>query len=288
MKRQNKDGSPIPSDTVWQTMQDTGQKLAYLGYIESVNKPNLFYKTYESPIVDEENGIIFVDIRGTSDTPISEDCRPITYYRNLTFEEYITELVIIQRAGCEPRLTFFTNYEPDGWAFSIEDIPDGHCKQCRKDILSTVNWSVLEGGLYNELIESESLAPIIETNYCETCKISQYEKKSNGQFELILHKLKINKEESIERKLEEKWYRKLIDYTLQFNIPDTVFNDILRIFRLLKINNIPILSKKDSKEFLAAALYSAFHNKSVENIGKITTVPKDAIIEKFRIIERLR
>ena len=287
MKRQHKDGTPIPSDSIWQTMQETGQKLEYLGYIESVNKPNLFYKTYESLTDDEENGLIFVDIRGTNDTPISEDCRPISYYRNLSFKDYITDLIILKRAGCIPRLTFYTKYEPNGWAFCIEDIPDGHCKGCGKDILSTVNWSVLEDGLYNELIELESIEPIVEINYCEVCKKSKYEKESNEQFELILQKLKINKEESIKRKLEEKWYRTLIDYAQQFNIPNTVFNDILRIFRLLKINNIS-LSKKDSKEFLAAAIYCAFHNKSIEEIEKITTFPRDVIIEKFRIIERLR
>lgn len=288
MKRQHKDGTPIPSDSVWQTMQETGQKLEYLGYIESVNKPNLFYKTYESLMDDEENGLIFVDIRGTSDTPISEDCRPISYYRNLSFKDYITNLIILKRAGCIPRLTFFTKYEPNGWGFLIEDIPDGHCKECRKDILSVVNWNVLEDGLYNELIELESIEPIIEINYCEMCKISQYEKKTNEQFDLILNKLKINKEESIKRKLEEKWYRKLIDYSQQFTIPNTIFNDILRIFRLLKINNIPLPSNKGSKEFLAAAIYCAFHNKSVEEVERITTISRDVIIEKFRIIEGLR
>jgi len=292
MKRQHKDGSPIPSDSVWQTMQETGKKLEYLGYIESVNKPNLFYKTNESLTDNEENGLLFVDIRGTSDTPISEDCRPITYYRNLSFKEYITNLIILKREGCIPRLTFYTKYEPNGWAFSIEDIPDGHCKGCGKDILSTVNWSVLEDGLYNELIERESIEPIIEINYCDICKESMYEKQSNEQFELILQKLKINREESIKRKLEVKWYRTLIDYTQEFNIPNTVFKDILRIFRLLKINDIPLLSKKASKEFLAAAIYCVFQAsqtpKNAEEIEKITTVPNDVILQKYKAIEELR
>ena len=292
MKRQHKDGSPIPSDSVWQTMQETGNKLEYLGYIESVNKPNLFYKTTESLTDNEENGLIFVDVRGTSDTPISEDCRPITYYRNLSFKEYITDLIILKRAGCIPRLTFYTKYEPNGWAFSLEDIPDGHCKECGKDILSAVNWSVLEDGLFNELIELESIDPIIEINYCGACKKSKYEKEPNEQFELILQKLKINREESIKRKLEEKWYRTLIDYAQDFNIPNTVFKDILRMFRLLKINDIPFLNKKASKEFLAAAIYSAFQAnkmpKNVEEIEKITTVPNDAILQKYGTIEQLR
>ena len=288
MKRENKDGSPIPSDSVWQKMQEIGKKLMYLGYVESFNKPNLFYKTYKALTEEEENGLFFVDIRGTSDTPISKDCRPITYYRNITFEEYITELIVLKRAGCEPRLTFYTKYEPSGWAFSIEDIPDGHCKTCNKDILSTVNWYVLEDGLYNELIEQESIEPIIEVNYCEKCKESHYGAKTDEQFKLILEKLKKNKEESVKRELEEKWYRRLMDYRKQFNIPNSVLKGILRTFRLLKINNIPLPKKKDAQEFLAAGMYSAFTNKPVEVIEQITSVPKDVVIEKFRIIEGLR
>ncbi len=44
MIRQNKDGRPIFSDHIWNQIRENGEILQKLGYDESFNKPNLFYK----------------------------------------------------------------------------------------------------------------------------------------------------------------------------------------------------------------------------------------------------
>ena len=56
MLRQNKDSRPIFSDKVWYHMVENGKKLLKLGYEESINKPNLFYKILTSN--HGNNGII--------------------------------------------------------------------------------------------------------------------------------------------------------------------------------------------------------------------------------------
>ena len=75
MRRQNKDGRPIYSDKIWYQMVENGKKLQKLGYEESTKKPNLFYQILTSNQVN--NGIIFVDIRGTDVIPIWEGPDPI-------------------------------------------------------------------------------------------------------------------------------------------------------------------------------------------------------------------
>ena len=44
MIRQTFDGKPMYKDEVWLKMLETGKKLLDFGYIEALNKPNLFYK----------------------------------------------------------------------------------------------------------------------------------------------------------------------------------------------------------------------------------------------------
>lgn len=66
MKCQNKDGRKIFSDKAREHMKEIGQNLERMGYRESKKNPNFFYKS----IFDNgENGVIFVDIRGTDIIP---------------------------------------------------------------------------------------------------------------------------------------------------------------------------------------------------------------------------
>ena len=180
MKRQNKDGRLIYSDEIWNQMVKAGEILEKLGYIESKNKQNLFYKQiyFESDESGENSadnkGIMFVDMRGTSIVPIWDDPHPITYSNELPFKKYMIEFISLVRAGCSPRLTFFQESEPDGWAFGLDEIPDGYCKGCGSDIITTVKWDILEEDI-NDLL-SKGLDPNIEVNYCEKCKKSQKSK----------------------------------------------------------------------------------------------------------------
>lgn len=177
MKRQNKDERHIYSNSVWNKIAKTGIKLENLGYKESRNKSNLFYKQkhYVPEKLGKDNannkGVMFVDLRGTDIVPIWDDPNPITYSKNLPFSQYMVEFILLIRGECSPRLTFYQSMEPDGWAFGLNEIPDGYCKECRSDIINSVKWDILEEDI-NELL-AKGIDPNIEVHYCEKCKDSQ-------------------------------------------------------------------------------------------------------------------
>ena len=58
-------------------MNIIGKKLETLEYMESQNKPNLFYKK-----INEK--VIFADLRGTEVIPIWDDWRPMIYSKDLS------------------------------------------------------------------------------------------------------------------------------------------------------------------------------------------------------------
>jgi len=167
LKRQNKDGRTIFDDKVWEQMKEIGHNLERIRYRESKKSPNLFYKNISD---NRENGVIFVDIRGTDVIPIWDDPRPITYYRDISFSRYIKELILLKREECKPRLTFYQRSEPDGWAFLLKGIPGGLCKECGKDIINEVDWGVLEGGLYDKNGKDKKINIHKEIFYCIDCK----------------------------------------------------------------------------------------------------------------------
>jgi len=114
VKRQNKDGRPIYSDKKWQQLLETGEILETIGYSESYNKPNLFYK----PI---NGGAVFADLRGTDDVPIWGDLRPLVYKsEDLAFNDFMKAVVRIKRFGCDPRGSFYEMCEPGGWGFLLD------------------------------------------------------------------------------------------------------------------------------------------------------------------------
>ena len=132
-------------------------------------------ETTEKPMENyESKGMMFVDMRGTDIVPIWDDPRPITYFKDLPFESYMLEFIKLIRADCSPRLTFFQDSEPDGWAFGLEVIPDGYCKGCGRDIVSSVKWAILEEDI-NDLL-AKGLDPNIEVHFCGKCKKSHKSK----------------------------------------------------------------------------------------------------------------
>ena len=166
MKRQNKDGRPINSDKIWKRMLWIGGNLEKIGYRESKNSPNLFYKQINDEI---ERGAMFADLRGTVIIPIWADASPITYFKEISFKRYIKEVILLNRYKCFPRTTFYQDSEPDGWAFGT-GIPEGYCKGCGKDIIHEVDWELLENGIYNEKIKKIGIEWIVEVCFCQDCR----------------------------------------------------------------------------------------------------------------------
>ena len=170
MKRQNVDGRSIYSDKVWQRMLRLGHNLEQIGYQESKKKPNLFFKSVDD---NEEKGVMFADLRGTSFVPIWDDTRPITYSLEISFKRYIKEVILLERNQCSPRTTFEQDSEAEGWAIDI-GIPDGYCKGCGKDIIHEADWDLLEEGIFNEKIKkNEGIEWIVEVVFCEDCKVQE-------------------------------------------------------------------------------------------------------------------
>ena len=173
MIRQNKDGRSIYSDQIWNQILENGGILQKLGYDESINKPNLFYKCLT--FSQNQNGIIFVDLRGTDFVPIWEDPDPIVYKNdNLAFADFFKEVVTLKGSGVSIRFSFFDMCEPEGWGFFLNEIPSGYCKRCGKNILEEVDWTILQNGAYNIKIQEKLIDINIEVNHCNICKKMEY------------------------------------------------------------------------------------------------------------------
>jgi hypothetical protein len=179
MIRQNKDGRPIYYDKIWSQMIETGKKLKKLGYRESSMKANLFVKPIETQIIQMDKksknikGAIFADIRGTLFVPIWEDPRPLIYSMDLPFKIFLPELILLERSGCNPRVSYNEVCEPDGWMFGLGRIPSGFCKRCGEDNLFKVDWEILNKDfleLYDQGIDQN-----LEVNYCDTCRKIEYD-----------------------------------------------------------------------------------------------------------------
>ncbi len=145
MNQYDKFGRKINSKS-FEEMWNFGQLLLNNGYLESKNKPNLFYRKFSE-------GIFFADMRGTKEVPIWEDTRPLFYW---IFNENILnwkarrlikqELKRLHDQKCFCRLSFdwgmhisedplfegvqSTSIEEEN---GIYDWTDGSCRFCNKD-----------------------------------------------------------------------------------------------------------------------------------------------------------
>ncbi|MFH1821496.1 MAG: hypothetical protein ABH852_03530 [Methanobacteriota archaeon] len=105
-------------------MVSAGRILNKLGYSESHQKPNLFFRK-------TDDGVFFADMRGTEEVPIWENPSPLSYFKSLKSDlpkwqqEKLRneERDRLRQAGCECRLSFFEESEPD---------PGGLCRECGK------------------------------------------------------------------------------------------------------------------------------------------------------------
>lgn len=115
------------------------------GYIESSNKPNLFYKKIPE-------GMLFADMRSSDVIPIWEDTRPLFYWQ---FNDNVPmwkrrriikqELIDNYGVNCPCRLSFYAHYKTK----ELEEVScyisedegifewhDGYCLFCHKDLES--------------------------------------------------------------------------------------------------------------------------------------------------------
>jgi hypothetical protein len=182
MIRTNKDGRLIYKDRIWERIVRTAQKLRKLGYRESRKKPNLFYKPIEAEVSSEQEklkkvkGAVFADLRGTKIVPIWDDPRPLIYYKSLPFNSFMHEFIKLKRNGCSPRVSFYEKYEPGGWLFGVDEVPNGFCNRCGEDIMNSIDWNILRedfSELYREGVDMN-----IEVNFCEICREMEYSVKT--------------------------------------------------------------------------------------------------------------
>ncbi|MBU4190235.1 MAG: DUF2116 family Zn-ribbon domain-containing protein [Candidatus Thermoplasmatota archaeon] len=174
MKQIDKFGNKIYNKT-WQKMIEYALLLKQQGFIESKNKPNLFYKK-----IDE--GIIFADMRGTEIIPIWSDASPLIYYEfNIDVPLWKRRRILNNEVSkCNGRFSFYEDSEPDGLMFNNEE--DGYCKNCGKDFQ--------DNGLFcskkcEEEYEKKELAKTINrAEICEICgrKIPKLFNMEKAQF----------------------------------------------------------------------------------------------------------
>lgn len=126
----------------YKRLQENGRKLLNKGYIESKNKPNLFYRRIM-------NGWFYADMRGTEEVPIWQDTKPLFYWKfnvetpNWEKRRLIKrELMSLFEAHCPCRLSFYSPYSSEEFrevnsyideGAGIFDWDEGFCRFCGKD-----------------------------------------------------------------------------------------------------------------------------------------------------------
>jgi hypothetical protein len=136
---QDKFNNPIyPSK--FRILQKQGELLMKIGYKESMNKPNLLYKS-------TPEGVFFADMRGTKEVPIWKDTSPLFYWK------FKTKIPMWKRRRLinEELKNLDTKKIPVRFSYEITDgaiefektsafisgsfivWDDGYCKFCKKD-----------------------------------------------------------------------------------------------------------------------------------------------------------
>lgn len=137
----DKFGKPIYS-AVFSILKKNEKILLLNGYIESNNKPNLFYKKLIC-------GYFYTDMRGTEEVPIWFDTRPLFYWKfNSNKPKWErrrlikAELLKLFNNNCPCRLSFYAfcdseDFENTGVEVDEENgifvWDDGCCRFCSKD-----------------------------------------------------------------------------------------------------------------------------------------------------------
>jgi len=171
-------------ESVYNEILKNGQILIQNGFIESINKPNLFYKKIKDIM-------IFADLRGTEEVKIWEDTRPMIFIDEKSKNNYPSwmlrkilkeECQNLNDDGCPTRFSFYSECEPDGLMFYEED---GFCKECGKDFQ--------DNGLYcskecETIARKKKLAQYINSQpFCTVCNKRIIESYQDGEIKELLN-----------------------------------------------------------------------------------------------------
>ncbi len=185
MKPVDKFGKPIYPG-VFQTLQRIGISLEQLGFNESARKPNLFLRK-------DSCGTVFADMRGTKEIPIWGEICPLIYI-TLNQEFPAWQIARIRKnvsrelslAGVPYRFSFYDGCEPDDISYPeihhketfqddlfeffyniYNELPDGYCRMCRKDIMDDLYFCSKE---HETAIAEDSFSTIVAGSpKCEIC-----------------------------------------------------------------------------------------------------------------------
>jgi hypothetical protein len=166
VKRQDKFGRKIFSDSIWLQMQTTGNRLLTLGYKESLRKPNLFY-------LEKEFGFFFTNMQGTEIVPIWDDPSPLFHWQfkqgtpNWKCRRLVKEEIQrLRKNNVNCRLSYMIEKDPifenaGGFIGETELIwNDGFCQFCGKDFGD-------EGAYCSKECEEKALDKLKKT--CPVC-----------------------------------------------------------------------------------------------------------------------
>ena len=209
MQRIDKFGRRIFSNNVWSQLRSIGKKLAELGYIESVNKPNLFY-------IKMDFGFFFADMRGTEIIPIWDAPVPLLYWSfnydqpNWKSRRHIKEeLLKLENHGIEWRVSSFVADDPllvnNVMFIDFENLifewDDGYCKFCKNDFQSDGSYCSPECEKryleeINDAIQKKRLREIREGPLIECC-ICTMNTKDNPETVFQKHHISYHPEEIV-------------------------------------------------------------------------------------------
>lgn len=190
-------------------LKKIGENLIEIGYIESIKKPNLFYKKINE-------GIFFADMRGTKECPMWEEPCPLIYFK---FNEDILfwkrRRILKEEIKKLPSHRFVSQFEPSDWGdeedlydelnFISEKLyEDGYCHFCKKDFQDEGLFCslVCEKEYYNVIDKRKYLEIKEKSNNikCEVCKRNPEVIKGKYCYELeqfIEHHISYSKDETI-------------------------------------------------------------------------------------------
>ncbi len=208
MVPKDKFGNPIYSH-IFKKLVEIGNQLIKLGYKESYNKPNLFYKKIES----DATLIIFLDMRGTDVIKIWEEPMPMIYQKVESGEDWQIGRTVKKEIGLlqKNNVPFRFSFEGMLHGSNIdEDFVDGYCKICKKDMMSNAEFC-------SENCEKEF------------DRLQQIEWKKER-----IEREKLEKEEQVKRKLEKEEGNKLIfsngiQKQISFSIKEEYYNKYFKV-----------------------------------------------------------
>ena len=183
--------------TTYSRMLTYGLLLKKAGYVESYNKPNLFYK-------HTNEVTFFADMRGTDVVKIWENTEPLFYCK---FEDNVPlwkqeRLVNAEHLPCPVRSSFYSfentidkfygleSNEANSLGFDYSGeymLPDGYCIICGKDFQDDKYFC---SDSCFEIAKKRDFARSINASVaCEICgkKIPHYYKKIRNEMEDMLH-----------------------------------------------------------------------------------------------------